>query len=94
VARAAVLRDPAGVGHFAVIQAAAWFQEVELRPVDLRNAGESERAVTTFIQASNGGLIVGNTLFAFVHPEVIIWLAARHRLPVVIPGLRWGSAAA
>jgi putative ABC transport system substrate-binding protein len=56
---------------------------MELRPVDVRNAGEIERVVTTFAQAPNGGLIVGNTQFAFFHRELIIGLAARHRLPAV-----------
>jgi putative ABC transport system substrate-binding protein len=88
VKRAAMLRDPAspaGVGQFAAIQSAASVLEIELRPIDVRNAGEIERAVTTFAQAPNGGLIVGNTQFAFVHRELIIRLAARHRLPAVYP---------
>jgi putative ABC transport system substrate-binding protein len=51
----------------------------------VRNAGEIERAVSTFAQAPNGGLILGNTQFAFVHRELIIGLAARHRLPAVYP---------
>jgi putative ABC transport system substrate-binding protein len=88
VTRAAVLRDPTsatGVGQFAAIQSAASFLGMELRPVDVRNAGEIERAVSTFAQAPNGGLILGNTQFAFVHRELIIGLAARHRLPAVYP---------
>jgi putative ABC transport system substrate-binding protein len=75
VKRAAMLRDPT----------AASFLGIELRPIDVRNAGEIERAITTFAQAANGGLIVGNTQFAFVHRERIIGLAARHRLPAVYP---------
>jgi putative ABC transport system substrate-binding protein len=88
VTRAAVLRDPTsstGVGQFAAIQSAASFLGMELRPVDVRNAGEIERTVSTFAQAPNGGLILGNTQFAFVHRELIIGLAARHRLPAVYP---------
>jgi putative ABC transport system substrate-binding protein len=61
VARAAVLRDPAiasGIGQFAAVQAVAPSLGVELSPVDVRDAGEIERAVTVFARSSNGGLIV------------------------------------
>ena len=88
MSRAAVLRDPTsttGLGQFAAIQSAASFLKMELRPIDVRNAGEIERAVTTFAQAPNGGLVLGNTQFAFFHRELIIGLAARHRLPAVYP---------
>jgi putative ABC transport system substrate-binding protein len=86
VTRATMLRDPTshtGVGQFAAIQSAASVLGMELRPIDVRNAGEIERGVTTLAQARNGGLIVGNTQFAFVHRELIVGLAARHRLPAV-----------
>jgi putative ABC transport system substrate-binding protein len=88
VTRAAVLRDPAipeGVGQFAIIQAAAPSFGVELRPVDVRDAGELERAVTAFARGSNGGLIVPASGLANVHRELIITLAAQHRLPAVYP---------
>jgi putative ABC transport system substrate-binding protein len=56
---------------------------MELTPVGINDAGEIERGVTAFARASNGGLIVtGNTL-TMVHRELIITLAARHRLPAV-----------
>jgi putative ABC transport system substrate-binding protein len=86
VTRAAVLRDasiPQGVGQFAVIQAAAPSLGVELRPVDLRNADEIERGVTTFAREGNGGLIVTASGLAIVHRDLIITLAARHKLPAV-----------
>jgi len=88
VTRAAVLRDPAipeGVGQFAIIQAVAPSFGVELRPVDVRDAGELERAVTAFARGSNGGLIVPASGLANVHRELIITLAAQHRLPAVYP---------
>jgi putative ABC transport system substrate-binding protein len=56
---------------------------VELRPVDMRNAGEIERAITVFAASSNGGLIITGSAAATVHRELIIALAARHRLPAV-----------
>src|SRR5262249_40836190 len=69
VTRAAVLRESAlaaGPDQFGIIQAIAPALSVELRPVDLRDAGEIERAITAFVQGSNGGLIVtGSTGAAF-----------------------------
>jgi ABC-type uncharacterized transport system substrate-binding protein len=56
---------------------------MELTPIGINDADEIERGVTAFARASNGGLIVtGNTL-TMVHRELIITLAARHRLPAV-----------
>src|SRR5215813_2911742 len=86
VSRAAVLRDPtaiAGIGQFAVIQSVARSVGVEVRPLNLRDAGEIERAVTAFASSSNGGLIVAASAVAFVQRNLIIELAARHRLPAV-----------
>jgi putative ABC transport system substrate-binding protein len=84
--RAAVLRDPAvasGIGQFAAVQAVAPSLGVELSPVDLRDAGEIERAVTAFGRGVNGGLIVTGSGLAFAHQDLIISLANRHRLPAV-----------
>ena len=86
VTRAAVLRDPAiaaGIGQFGAIQAVAPSFGVEVSPVDVRDAGEIERAVTAFARSSNGGLIVTGSALAVVHRDLIITLAARHRLPAV-----------
>jgi ABC-type uncharacterized transport system substrate-binding protein len=86
VTRAAVLRDPAipqGIGQFAVIQSVAPSLRMEVNPIDIRNAGDIERAVTAFAHSSNGGLIVPGSALATVHRELIITLAARHKLPAV-----------
>jgi putative ABC transport system substrate-binding protein len=86
VTRAAVLRDPdtsSGIGQFSAIQGAGQSLGVELRPVDMRNAGEIERAITVFAASSNGGLIITGGAAATLHRELIIALAARHRLPAV-----------
>jgi putative ABC transport system substrate-binding protein len=88
VTRAAVLRDPAipaGIGEFGAIQAVAPSLGIELRPIDMREAGEIERAVTAFARSSNGGLIVTSNAWGMVHRDLIIALASRHRLPVVYP---------
>ena len=86
VTRAAVLRDPAipsGIGQLAAIQGVAPALGVELRPVGVSDASEIERAVTAFAREPNGGLIVLAAPLSIVHRELIITLAARHRLPAV-----------
>jgi putative tryptophan/tyrosine transport system substrate-binding protein len=86
VTRAAVLRDPAmpdGIGQFAVIQSVAPSVGMEVSSVNIRDAGEIERAVAAFARSSNGGLVVTSSAFAANHRELIITLAARHRLPAV-----------
>jgi ABC-type uncharacterized transport system substrate-binding protein len=86
VTRAAVLRDPAipeGIGQFAVIQSVAPSFGVEVSPVDIRDAGDIQRAVMAFARSSNGGLIVTSSGLANVHRELIIKVAAQHRLPAV-----------
>ena len=88
VTRAAVLRDPViaqGSGQLGAIQSAAPSFGVELRPVDVRDAGEIERAVTAFARGSNGGLIVTGSGLAIVHRDLIVTLAALHKLPAVYP---------
>jgi ABC-type uncharacterized transport system substrate-binding protein len=89
VTQAAVLRDPAiaqGTGQWGALQSVAPSFGVELRPVDVREAGEIERTITAFARGSNGGLIVTGSGLAIVHRELIIALAARHLLPAVYFG--------
>jgi ABC-type uncharacterized transport system substrate-binding protein len=88
ITRAAVLRDasnPAGTGQWGAIQAVASPLGVEISPIDVRERGEIERGVTAFATGSNSGLIVSSSGFAILHRELIIALAARHRLPAVYP---------
>ena len=84
--RVAVLRDPAqpsGTGQFAAIQAVAPSLRVEVSPVNVRDASEIERTVATFGVSPNGGLIVTAGGLAIAHRDLIIALAARHKLPAV-----------
>ena len=86
VTRAAVIWDPAltaGIGQFAVIQSVAPSLGVEVRTVNVRDAPEIERAVAAFARSSNGGLIVTTSALALLHRELIVTLAARHKLPAV-----------
>ena len=86
--RAAVLRDPAiaaGLGQWGAIQAAAPSLRVELRPIDVLDPGEIERAVTAFARELNAGLIVTTSGLAIRHRELIVSVAARYRLPAIYP---------
>jgi len=87
VRRAAVLRDAsiaAGIGQFAAIQTVA-STGMELSAVDLHDDAEIENAITVFASRSKGGLIVTPSPFGANHPELIVALAARHKLPAVYP---------
>ena len=84
--RVIVLWDPAitaGIGQFTIIQSVATSAGVDVRPVNLRDAGEIERAISAFARSQNGGLIVTTSALSTVHRDLIIALAARHKLPAV-----------
>jgi putative ABC transport system substrate-binding protein len=86
VTRMAVLRDPAvgsGTGQFAAIQTAAPTLRVEVNPVNLQDVGEIERAIAAFARSPNGGLIVTAGARTYLHRDLIVTLAARHKLPAV-----------
>jgi putative ABC transport system substrate-binding protein len=86
VKRAAVVRDrsnPAGTAQFGSIQAAASSAGVELSPVNVRDANEIERGIAAVARLGKGGLIVTGSASAGVNRDLIIMLAARHKLPAV-----------
>jgi ABC-type uncharacterized transport system substrate-binding protein len=86
VTRMAVLRDPAtptGTGQFGAIQSVAPSLGVEVNPINVRDAAESESAVTAFARSSNRGLIITASGLAVIHRDLIVKLAAQHRLPAV-----------
>jgi putative ABC transport system substrate-binding protein len=86
--RAAVLRDAGavgGIGQWAIIQAGASSSGVEVSPINMRNAPEVEHAITEFARGGNGGLLVTMSALGARHRQLIITLAARHRLPAVYP---------
>jgi putative ABC transport system substrate-binding protein len=95
VTRVAVLRDTTQgftTSQFAVIQALAPSLRVEVNPVDMRDAGEIGRAVADFARAPNGGLIVTGSGAGIRYRDLIISLAARHRLPAVYWERFFGAA--
>ncbi|MGA7024694.1 MAG: ABC transporter substrate-binding protein, partial [Pseudolabrys sp.] len=86
VTRVAVLRDPAittGIGQWGAISSAAPSLGVEVSPVNVRDAPELERGVAAFERSGSGGLIVTGSPLSLIHRDLIIALAARHKLPTV-----------
>jgi putative ABC transport system substrate-binding protein len=86
VTRVAILRDPtqgSATSQFAAIQAVSPSFRVEVNPVNMRDAPEIERAVAAFAGSPNGGLILTPGGAAILHRDLIIALAARHKLPAV-----------
>jgi putative tryptophan/tyrosine transport system substrate-binding protein len=84
VTRVAIIRNPAnpaGLATFGTLQNAAQSLGLEASPINIRDAGEMERSVAAFARSPNGGLIVTQT--ANFHRDLIIALAARHKLPAV-----------
>jgi putative ABC transport system substrate-binding protein len=86
VTRVAVLRDPSiasGIGQFGAVQSAAPSFGFVVSPVNVRDAREIERDIASFANSPNGGLIVAAAPGAAQHRDLIVTLAARHRLPAI-----------
>jgi putative ABC transport system substrate-binding protein len=86
VTHAAVLRDAgtgAGIGQFAVIQSVAPSVGIDVSPIDLRGPIQIERAIATFAQKSNAGLILAAGVTGAANINLIIAAAARYKLPAV-----------
>ena len=85
VTRVGVLRDASvhGIGQFAVIQSVATSLQVDVMPINLQDAVQIERDVQALAQSPNGGLILTAAPAAPGHRDLIIALAARHKLPAV-----------
>jgi putative ABC transport system substrate-binding protein len=84
--RVAVLRDSAiaaGPGQFGALQAVAPSFGVELRPLDLHDPSGIEHGIAAFAKGPNNGLIVTGSPSATLHRNLIITLAARHKLPAI-----------
>jgi putative ABC transport system substrate-binding protein len=93
--RAAVLRDATqggGTSVFAAIQTVAPSLRVEVNPINLRDAGEIERAVAAFARVPNGGLVVTASGSTERHRDLIITLADRHKLPTIYPDRTYVAA--
>jgi len=86
VTRVAVLRDPtvtSGIGQFAVVQSVAPSAGMEVVPINVRDPAEIERRFGAFANSANGGVIATASALAVVHRDLLVALAARHRLPAI-----------
>lgn len=86
ITRVAVLRDaatPSGTGQFAAIQAVAPSVNLEVVPINMRDAVELERAIEVFARSPNGGLVLTGSNLSILHRDLVIALAARHKLPTI-----------
>jgi putative ABC transport system substrate-binding protein len=86
VTRAAVILDPAttaGIGQWGAMQAVAPSIGLEIVPVNIRDGEKINRTLAGVGHALNGGLIVTISALAVAHRDVIVTLAARHKLPAV-----------
>jgi len=86
IARVAVLRDAsqgASTGDFAVIQAIGPLLRMQVNAIDLREAGEIKSAVAAFARSPNGGLIMPGSAAGRRYRDLVIALAAQHKLPAV-----------
>jgi len=93
ITRAAIFWDPnlaAGVGQFAVIQSVAPSLGMEVFPVELHDAAATERSLTTMAHSGNGGLIItASSILTHTDRDLIVGLAAEHKLPAVYPNRRF-----
>jgi putative ABC transport system substrate-binding protein len=92
--RAGIIRDsalPASLGQLGAIQAVAPSLGVDLSVINLRDASEIERGVAAFARSSGGGLIVAASPLAGIHRDLIVNIAARHKLPTVYFGRQFVS---
>jgi putative ABC transport system substrate-binding protein len=89
VTRVGVLRDvinaDLGLPQFAALQAVSASFAVELTPIGVRDATEIERGIKQFARGQNDGLIITASPLTAVRRDLIISLAAEHRLPAVYP---------
>jgi putative tryptophan/tyrosine transport system substrate-binding protein len=88
VSRVAVVRsstDPAGIGQFGAIQTVATSLGLQVTPIDVRDAGEIERAIAAFGRIPNGGLVITGAASITGYRNLIIALAAKYKIPAVYP---------
>jgi putative ABC transport system substrate-binding protein len=95
VSRVAFLREAtiaAASGQLGALQTAAASAGVEVSPINVRDAGELERFIVAFARISNSGLVVAGSVMVQAHRDLIIALAARHKLPAVYSDRPWVTA--
>jgi ABC-type uncharacterized transport system substrate-binding protein len=93
--RVAVIRDPTtavALGQFGAMQGVAPSLGVEVTPVNLANVGDIEQPIAAFARPGNGGLVIFGGPLILAHRDLIIALAAQHRLPALYPNRFFAAA--
>jgi putative ABC transport system substrate-binding protein len=86
VTRGAIIRDPnitAGIGQWGAIQGVAPVLGMQVVPINVQNAHDIEVSLANFARSPNGGSIVTASGLSVVHLQLLVRLAARHKLPAV-----------
>jgi putative ABC transport system substrate-binding protein len=86
--RVAVLLDPANPSqaeYLRGVEVAAPSFGAQVTRADVRSAADIERTINDFAQQPNGALVVAPTAVTLLHRDLVITLAARHRLPAIYP---------
>jgi putative ABC transport system substrate-binding protein len=94
ITRAGVVRDPgltADIGQFAVIQSVAPSLGLDVRPINVRDAGSIERAITDFARVPNSGIVIAASALAVAHTDLIITLANQYKLPAIYYERAWAE---
>jgi len=84
--RVGVVRDPditAGIGQWSVIQAVAPLLGLEPSPITVRSGSDVEHTIPGLARSGNAGLIVTSGAGPFRNRNLIVRLAAEHKIPAV-----------
>jgi putative tryptophan/tyrosine transport system substrate-binding protein len=84
--------NPTASGYLGAIEAMAPSLGVQVTPTAGRDAADIEGVMEAFARGPDGGVIVLPDINAFVHRELFVGLAARHRLPAVYPDRLFAAA--
>ena len=77
--------NPSQIAYWQAIEAAASSFRVQLTRAEVRNPADIERSIDAFAQQPNAAMLVAPNSVTILHRDLIIALAARHRLPTVYP---------
>ncbi len=95
ITRVAMLANPKLPGYDYLVrstQAASQSLAIELVPIPVANAADIERSIESFARVPNGGLVLPPESTTILHRDLVIALAARHRLPAVYSARFWVAA--
>jgi putative ABC transport system substrate-binding protein len=77
--------EPPNIGYLKSAEAAAPSFKIKLAGLAVNSGAEIESTLATFAAEPNAGLIVAPNAIAFANGDLIVTLAARHRMPAIYP---------